>query len=165
MMPSFDYEEDNVAFPNSSDVVSAELPVNDSLFLDEIIAKNKEVRRAEVKWTELKADASAAKKDFDNLDMQLRELISQGPDPQMQLDFPEEPAEVAENDMRGATIDALEMTPSIESALSDLEIYTVGDMLEFIEKHGDEWADKIHNLGEVGKDALLGAIKKLQEEE
>lgn len=60
-----------------------------------IQAKERAVRELEAEYLDLKESASRAKKDFDQADLELRNLIARGPDAQQKLPFPAEEPEIA----------------------------------------------------------------------
>jgi hypothetical protein len=90
--------------------------------------RNSEVARLLLEWTQLKGDASEAKKEYDQAVSELTYLISRGPDNQRKLPFTDstdgESLAWREQDIAGS----LGLTAKVLEKLEDAGVRTIGEL-------------------------------------
>ena len=94
--------------------------------------KEQSVRELEKLFLDAKRQAKGAKEDFEAADLELRNLIADGLDPQTKLPFPAEQSVEEDPDAwRSAPIEELVLPPKLKEKLFSAGIETIGQLEDF----------------------------------
>src|SRR5262245_8616931 len=98
---------------------------------DAIRQKEQSVRELERLFLDAKRQAKSAKEDFEAADLQLRNLIADGLDPQTKLPFLAERTQEDPDAWRSAPIEELVLPPKLKEKLIASGIETIGQLEDF----------------------------------
>jgi hypothetical protein len=132
---------------------AAELSDRQRAHYDEIRRVNEYCIAAGYEYEDRKADAAHAKKRYEQLQGKLNSLISQGPNPQKELPFAEEPTEPIVGDAWKDTpiSDAIELTDKQFDKLEDIGVRTVGQFEHLRSGQMDGFPDGLRSVKGVGE--------------
>lgn len=134
-------ESETVAKPGLSDCLQKHY--------DDILDLNRQVVEARYQYEVKKDRASAAKKELDVLQGELNDLITQGPNPQKELPFPDDASSTL--DWQIVPIDqVLQLTAKQLEKLADAGIRTVGEFEETRSGQRKDYPDGITSIKGVG---------------
>lgn len=127
-----------------------ELSAKQKQHYDEICRLNHAVRCAEADYELAKAEASSAKRYWEQLQAKLSSLIAQGANPQPELPFPEETAPT--EDWKSVAIGSvLDLTDKQAEKLEEAGIKTVGQFEHLRSGQMDGYPDGLRSLKGVGQ--------------
>lgn len=134
----------------AEDDQARELSAKEREHYEEICRLNRAVVSAEADYEVAKADASAAKRRWEQLQARLTQRIAQGANPQPELPFPEETAPT--EDWKSVAIGSvLELTDKQAERLEEAGIKTVGEFEHLRSGQMDGYPDGLRSLKGVGQ--------------
>jgi hypothetical protein len=142
---------DEPAEPPATDSVpdaAQDVPQHFREHYDAIREKEQNVRQLEKDYFDAKRHAKNAKEDFEAADLELRNLIADGLDPQTKLLFPAETEQEVDPDAwRGAQLNELFLPEKIFEKLSSAGIETIGQLEDLRAQVADGKADWPKGIG------------------
>jgi hypothetical protein len=126
---------------------------------DAIRGKEQVVRQLERAFLDAKRQAKNAKEDFDAADLELRNLIADGLDPQTRLPFPAEPQVEEDADAwRLAPLDQLFLPEKLHEKLVAVGVETIGDLEDLRAEISQGQADWPKGFGVAKVTAVENAV-------
>ena len=107
--------------------------------------RNAEVARLLLEWTQLKGDASEAKKEYDQAVSELTYLISRGPDRQKKLPFEDSTSGEVLGWREALVSESLGLTAKILEKLEDAGVRTIGELEDL------RAGDGLTSIGGIGQ--------------
>ncbi len=117
-----------------------------------ICESERDVAKLAVKAEATKSKASAAKKNFEAADEELRELIRRGPEEQPMLPG----VDGAEDAWRHWQLIEMGVAGALSQNLVDADIKTIGDLSDIMDKFGVTWHNTINGVGDKAAENVDG---------